>query len=172
MTPAQAIAYRAVELGAMQKEDELAAFVDELLALQPQRILEIGSFMGGTCYAWRATGAAVWSVDLNGGAAHGAAAIVGDSHDARTRAAAAAHAPYDVVFIDGDHSHAGVKQDLADYAPLAPNGLVALHDIVRRHDEPSIEVWRLWAQLPASQRRRAIITRPPTWGGIGVLYLR
>ena len=38
--------------------------------------------------------------------------------------------PYDLIFIDGDHSYEGVKQDFEIYSPLlAFGGIVAFHDI-------------------------------------------
>jgi hypothetical protein len=40
----------------------------------------------------------------------------------------------DFLFIDGDHSLAGVASDFAMYAPMVrPGGLVALHDIIPDH---------------------------------------
>lgn len=42
---------------------------------------------------------------------------------------AAGEPPLDLVFIDGDHSYAGLAEDWAGWAPLvAPGGAVALHD--------------------------------------------
>src|SRR5215210_7598791 len=43
----------------------------------------------------------------------------------------------DFLFIDGDHTYAGVKQDFELYGRLlSKDGLVALHDIAPRPDEP------------------------------------
>jgi predicted O-methyltransferase YrrM len=44
----------------------------------------------------------------------------------------------DLLFLDGDHSYAAVKQDFADWAPrLRPGGLLAMHDVVHDvHDGP------------------------------------
>lgn len=53
--------------------------------------------------------------------------IIGNSHDERTISRAAALAPFDVVFIDGDHMADGVKQDIKNYGPMAK--IVAFHDI-------------------------------------------
>ena len=54
----------------------------------------------------------------------------------------------DFLFIDGDHTYAGVKQDFELYSRLlSKDGLVALHDIAPRPDEPRIEVWKFWREL-------------------------
>jgi hypothetical protein len=38
-------------------------------------------------------------------------------------------APYDMIFLDGDHSYAAVKQDFELAADvLTPNGVLAFHD--------------------------------------------
>jgi predicted O-methyltransferase YrrM len=40
----------------------------------------------------------------------------------------------DFLFIDGDHSYAGVKKDFEDFASLVrPGGIVAFHDIIQDH---------------------------------------
>ncbi|TMK39616.1 MAG: class I SAM-dependent methyltransferase [Actinobacteria bacterium] len=60
-------------------------------------------------------------------AASGPAAIW---HIERSEETAAAWAePVDLVFIDGDHSHAGCERDWRRWGPLVrPGGLVAFHD--------------------------------------------
>jgi predicted O-methyltransferase YrrM len=45
------------------------------------------------------------------------------------RIAAARNAPVDFLFIDGDHTYEGLRDDWESWSDLmAPNGLVALHD--------------------------------------------
>lgn len=76
-----------------------------------------------------------------------------DSHSAETVELVAdilSHAPIDFLFIDGDHTYDGVKRDFELYLPLvAKGGMVALHDIHPRPEEPRIEVWRFWQELRA-----------------------
>ena len=56
--------------------------------------------------------------------------ICGDSGSARAVATAKAIGPYDLIFIDGDHSYEGATRDIATYAPmLAADGILAMHDI-------------------------------------------
>lgn len=41
--------------------------------------------------------------------------------------------PVDFVFIDGDHSFEGIRADWETWSPkVAPNGIVALHDVLPR----------------------------------------
>jgi predicted O-methyltransferase YrrM len=49
--------------------------------------------------------------------------------------------PVDLIFIDGDHSYEGVKQDFEIYAPLVrSDGLIAFHDILEHTRVPSVRV--------------------------------
>lgn len=51
------------------------------------------------------------------------------SHDPKCVSNARIEAPYDFLYIDGDHLYDGVKQDYLDYAPMVrPGGIVAIHD--------------------------------------------
>jgi predicted O-methyltransferase YrrM len=76
----------------------------------------------------------------------------------------------DFVFIDGDHSYTGVKQDFADYGTLG--GIVAFHDI-QKSDNPAMGVPQLWAELKADVPHDHIlelIDNPNQIGfGIGVI---
>lgn len=41
---------------------------------------------------------------------------------------------YNILFIDGDHSYDGVKQDWENYTPMVkPGGLIILHDVTNRN---------------------------------------
>ena len=61
------------------------------------------------------------------------------------------HGPYDLVFIDGDHSPAGVRADWQNYGPMAR--LVAFHDIDAEHGKltparlADYGVHQLWTEL-------------------------
>ncbi len=87
--------------------------------------------------------------------------IRGDSHAAETRQRVTQVLDgnaVDVLFIDGDHSYAGAKQDFESYRALVrPGGAVALHDIVPQKDHPEIEVSRLWAEIRGRYQVREFV---------------
>jgi len=56
----------------------------------------------------------------------------------------------DLIFIDGDHSYEGVKQDFLEYMScLKPGGYIAFHDILdcKEHRDINAYVSILWNQL-------------------------
>jgi predicted O-methyltransferase YrrM len=152
---------------------ELLGLVNRLQGRPLRRVCEIGTFKGGTLFLWCQLAeprARIYSVDLPGGPFGGGyherslpffqsfrkpgqtlECLRGNSHDDSMRAALERSLngdKLDFLFIDGDHTYAGVKQDFEMYLPLvAPGGLIALYDIVRRPDEPKIEVWKFWQEL-------------------------
>lgn len=68
--------------------------------------------------------------------------ICGHSHVTATAEQAAQRAPYDLLFIDGDHCLDAVRSDHAIYAPLVrQGGIVAFHDAMQI-GAPNIDVHR------------------------------
>jgi hypothetical protein len=98
--------------------------------------------------------------------------VVGDSHDPKTVAATRKLGPFDAVLIDADHAYAAVKQDWADYSPMARR-MIALHDIaedhVTRRGHP-VEVARLWREVKTQGHAHEFIA-PGSKMGIGVLVI-
>ena len=81
--------------------------------------------------------------------------------------------PLDVLFIDGDHSYDGVRDDYLLYRGLvAAGGLIAFHDIVEDNGGRywSGGVPRFWTEIKKSFRHWEFVR---DWGqggfGIGVL---
>jgi predicted O-methyltransferase YrrM len=185
-----------VRHGAIQHVDELTKFVTILRGLKPRRILEIGTAQGGVFWLFcqlvahdgmlisldlpsdqRFSGGTQQPPDLLAmkGAGQTVHAILGNSHSPempeRIRQILDGKM-LDLLFIDGDHTYAGVTSDYLMYHPLVrPGGLVAFHDIVKTPWE-GCEVDRFWAEL-AQQKdlvpRTIIGNFPSPFGGIGLV---
>jgi predicted O-methyltransferase YrrM len=78
-----------------------------------------------------------------------------DSHDLKTVSQVARLGPFDVVFIDGDHSYKGVKLDWKYYGPMGK--VVIFHDIrqPRPPENMDLEVWKFWDELKAWSQVKA-----------------
>lgn len=156
----------------MQEAIEFERLLEIYQWQKPRRVLEIGTLEGGTLYQWLKHGDClehVTCVDLPGArwgkpdtwngnmwgdwaqlADVNLSLIAGDSHDEKTITAVQEHGHYSFIFIDGDHTYSGAKQDFDTYsAMLSPNGIIALHDIVK-HDDPAVGVWQLWREIKKS----------------------
>ena len=80
--------------------------------------------------------------------------IVGDSHDraiVECLKERLAGRPIDLLFIDGDHSYASVKQDYEFYSPLTRH-IVAFHDMIGTEG-----VARFWAELWTAEKNRPFV---------------
>jgi predicted O-methyltransferase YrrM len=168
------------EHGAIQKPAELAGFLALVMDLDPlDLVVEVGSFDGGTLWAWQQICPTVVGVDLPP-AGHedtvrlntlGCQIVLGDSHADSTLATLTAlleGRPVDMMFIDGDHTYDGVKADYEMYSPLVrPGGLIGFHDICQHPSMPFVQVNRFWATLDGDLE--TFVSFPPTWGGIGVI---
>jgi len=77
----------------------------------------------------------------------------------------------DFLFIDGDHSYAGVKRDFELYSPLVgPGGLIGFHDIAPCPPERRCGVPEFWQEI---KRGRVFTEFVADWKqgafGIGIL---
>lgn len=164
--------------------------LDQLLAIverhQPRRILEVGAWDGGTLWHWLQIAEHVTVVDdrMSGtdnfcrwaaDAGTHLTLLQGLSQGSVIIARARMFAPYDLVFIDGDHTYESVAADWANYSPLvAEGGIVAFHDILAR---PGYGVDRVWAGIKGKPGTRTVeITVSPNEdpserNGIGVVWL-
>jgi predicted O-methyltransferase YrrM len=191
------LARRAQEFGAIQKPRELSQILWLVEEQRPKSVLEIGSAAGGTLYCWcrlADPGAMIVSIDLPGGS-HGGGytperaeemhslfpkdgqrlhLIQGDSHEQQTFAELEGHldgTQLDFVFIDGDHTYEGVKQDFEMYSPLVrPGGIIGVHDICTHPPEADCHVDKFWHEVRDRYRHKEFMSRPHDWGGIGVVW--
>jgi predicted O-methyltransferase YrrM len=182
----------------MQMEDELTRFMEIVGEHRPTRILEIGTARGGSffllCRMCAEDGLLIsvdlpegqfgggypsWKLPLYRSFARGRQKlhlIRGDSHAPETlRAvkAAVGDEPLDVLFIDGDHSYAGVSRDFQDYGPLVrPGGIIAMHDVVPGPAENVGGAPEFWNEI-AGRFDSRVIKSEKSQGcyGIGVIQV-
>jgi predicted O-methyltransferase YrrM len=179
----------------LQDPHEIRALLELVAENPPRRVLEIGTARGGTLFLWTRVArhdATIISIDLPGGAFGGGyhwakiplykSFATGDqtihlvranSHDLGTREKVRSITQeVDLLFIDGDHSYAGVQNDFRMYSELVrPGGIVVLHDISYPNLE-GCEVWRFWDDLKEHYPHQEIVRHPPSgWAGIGVIRM-
>lgn len=180
----------------LQNRSEIQQLLQLLAAQKPKRMLEIGTANGGTLFLFcrvAAPNATIVSVDLPGGwfgggypkwkgtlyrrfagARQKLHLIRADSHRPETFAQVErilAGEKFDFIFIDGDHTYDGVKQDYERYRELcAAHAVVGFHDVVPNAADTDCEVPRFWNELRAQQRTAEFVENPAQLGaGIGVV---
>lgn len=159
--------------GAAQDPWELGTMLEIVSrVIRPKLVFEVGSWKGGSLYAWAAIGADVVAVTLpetrdwlNDGHSYGAQIIYGNSHDDAMRdrilTVLAGRVP-DLAFIDGDHSEAGCR---ADWELCKGLGIpvIALHDVLADGD-PGVR--KVWAEVCA-RYPHVLIERPKMMAPVG-----
>lgn len=175
----------------VQIRSEIERFMEEVAQLKPRRLLEIGTARGGTFFLLsRAAAPDAWliSLDLPASRWSGVTSFVlprlvlptqrglflhADSHAPQTLATVKGllgDSRLDLLFIDGDHSYEGVKQDFELYHPLVrAGGMVAFHDIATDPLAPDCGVRRLWDEVKQTYPCREIFDEFQHGIGIGIL---
>ena len=180
----------------LQVQNEILELLYVLKNENPKIIMEIGTNIGGNLFLFSqvaASDAMIISVDLPGGKYGGGYPcwripifkmfikrkqklflVRADSHAPSTKNRVDAileGRDIDFLFIDGDHSYEGVKQDFDIFGPLVKrNGLIAFHDILPVQGQPGCGVDRLWAEIKSNNESREIINnRNQGWAGIGLI---
>jgi cephalosporin hydroxylase len=81
----------------------------------------------------------------------------------------------DLLFIDGDHSYEGVKEDFETYSAFVrPGGAILFHDIVPNSHFKDYGVDQLWREIsPRFEKRFEFIDRihPGRGAGVGLLFI-
>jgi cephalosporin hydroxylase len=131
--------------------------------------MEIGSRYGGTLYCWSqiaTSDAFILSLDWHRKdqeeemkrllstrvlPTQDFHCVWGDSHSISVKEAvgsALQDRSVDLLFIDGDHSYDGVKEDFLTYSKyVRSGGCILFHDIVPNHHFPEYGVDKFWREL-------------------------
>jgi predicted O-methyltransferase YrrM len=184
-----------------QHRAELEQFLDWLTAVIPpvSNVAEIGTLHGGTAALWSKlfTGKIV-TMDLPNGRFGGADhhfheveckkralrlsqvssrihSILGDSKSVEVRTTLREHLNgemLDLLFIDGDHTFAGVSADFLLYRNFVrPGGVIAFHDVndTPFHIAAGCMVHEFWKSVCYVYDDRNTFTVNGEWGGIGAI---
>lgn len=190
-------AVRERAISAQQVPAEIMELATLIAETKPRTIIEIGTSRGGTLFVLcrvAPPGSTIISIDMPG-AGFGEAytsrhaqlfklfpskgqvllVVTANSHSSETQRDVERLLDgkrVDLLFIDGDHSYEGVKQDFSMYFPLiAENGIVVFHDIVDDTRFKSCEVKRFWDEIKLEFRHQEIIADPDQgWAGLGVIW--
>lgn len=181
-----------------QYKIEFTAALGIFKALAPRSAIEIGVREGGSLYQWMKhshnyckflaidlPGKGRWGTDrtINAFSWKGWArklnvwldVALGDSaHPATIKLAKDfCRLTPDFVFIDGDHSEAGVWADWENFGKqtVEAGGIVMFHDIVGYRADPKIEVYKVWEGLKREHDTLELFsTANQKSRGIGVVY--
>jgi predicted O-methyltransferase YrrM len=193
-----------------QVRSEILQLAKLLQANPPKRSLEIGTNYGGTLFLLctiSPPNAMIISVDLPSGRFGGGYPrrkaplfrkfvtgdqelhlLRADSHSLRTKDRVMQildGEKLDYIFIDADHTYAGVQRDFEMYSPLVRSGgIIAFHDIVTHEQKTECQVEQFWNEVKHRYKHHEIIqevkegslpiavTRAPMeTAGLGVLFM-
>jgi predicted O-methyltransferase YrrM len=156
-----------------QVPEELDRLRDLYRERQPVRVLEIGVWHGGTLREWLAEDPDVvvavdpdpQVTDYDVGEHTQFFLVIGRSQEDHVRDQIREHAPYDWVFIDGDHAYDAVKAD-TDLAleVTRKGGLVVLHDIIWDRATGSIGPDQAFNELAHGRKHWTIVEDPEPSG--------
>jgi glycosyltransferase involved in cell wall biosynthesis/cephalosporin hydroxylase len=179
-----------------QFKKEIIELIEVVKTKKPATILEIGTATGGALFFWSQfcpVDAHLISIDLPFGQ-FGAGylsekgkflqslaretqklnLIQGNSHhqEIKTQLAELLQGKkIDFLFIDGDHSYEGVKQDFLDYKDLvSPEGIIAFHDIKQNKQDPYCQVPLFWNEIKGQYKFQELSSYE-NQNGCGIGYI-
>ena len=190
---AQCFNYADAFLQPVQVLEEITSLLEDVKKLNPKRVLEIGTCKGGTLYLWTRVArpdATIVSGDLRSDKVCGGYSrlrtpiyrrfarrqqrlhlVRADSHQIDTLEQVKrlfGGSEIDFLFIDGDHSYAGVKRDWEMYSTLVrKGGIIAFHDVASNYGETQVK--RCWDEIKDNFPHREYMVHPEGLYGIGVI---
>lgn len=171
---------------ALHNQGELTTLLALVASITPRTVLEIGTWHGGSSWAWAQLPWVEHIVTVDS-VAHPEAEkrlsgigcnvdlVIGDSLHAQTRQQvknALGDTRADVVFIDGGHLYKEARADFEHYGMFGrPGGLIVMHDTQGYPGNDTVQVPQLWAEIAAAYRTTEIIDRVGGPGGTGIVWL-
>lgn len=179
-----------------QFKKEIIELIEVIKAKKPATILEIGTATGGTLFFWSQFcpfDTHIISIDLPFGQ-FGAGylpekgkflksfarekqrldLIQGNSHHQEIKnqlKELLQGKKIDFLFIDGDHSYEGAKQDFLDYKDLvSPGGIIAFHDIKDNKQDKYCQVPSFWNEIKNDYPSKEL-TSYENQDGCGIGYI-
>lgn len=195
--------YARREFALIQQDTEILPLLKFLKKEEINSFIEIGSHKGGSFYllSQLCSGIKI-SIDLCSGCFGGIGPIEAEKRNTKLKGlfdnchfiegdtksrntwlrldAILGDNKVDLLFIDGDHTLEGVKNDWDNYRGFVkPGGLVVFHDIIdtefHRGFTPPTVVCELWSELKKTEQCTELICLPElrSWdgGGIGIVKL-
>lgn len=185
--------YGSLKYGIQQKKNEFLGLLKILDKLEKkENILEIGFYDGGTSYGFLQIFKNVYSIDISEEKEIWKEIkqeypnwnyYSMDTHKEDTKEFIRnLGIKFDCIFIDGDHSYEGVKQDYEMYKEfLSENGIICFHDILdtESHRNCGCYVHMFWNEIKECHKTTEIIDdihniekwdlKNSEWGGIGII---
>ena len=175
----------------LQIPAEITRLAEAVAALKPRIILEIGTARAGTLLIWSSLASdRVITCDLQDMSIPGelfkalpppgsdcrVTLLSGNSHAAEFRsrvAEALGGEKADFLFIDGDHTVDGVRQDYEDYKDFVrPGGIIAFHDIVENQPLETNQVYEFWKTIRDELNTEEFVADPQGQCGFGIGIVR
>lgn len=187
---------RRMQIDFPQRDWEFRPLMGCVAAMQPRNLVEVGTREGGSLFMLSRTlppGATIISVDLPGRAwgygssgakkrqvaerlrSDGFAVHLVERDSAKPETAEEVKRLLDgdlieALFLDGDHTFAGVLADFRNYQPLMKaDAPIIFHDIVQSPHTPQVEVHYLWRVLKALAPHIEFIENDKAAWGIGLV---
>jgi predicted O-methyltransferase YrrM len=178
-----------------QVQSEISDLCEIIEKAKPEIVLEIGTATGGSLFLFSrfaSPDANIVSIDLPKGPSGGfytnmaeslykkfksplqeITLLRKDSHNKETielLKKITKNKEIDFLFIDGDHSYGGVKQDYELYSPLVKKGgIIAFHDICKCLER--CDVGKFWDEVKVGKNYKELIENcNQNWAGIGVIF--
>jgi len=179
--------YRSMSIKPLQDRNEFLSFCSYVIERikSPRRVIEVGTANGGTLFLFTRimdVGSIIVSVDIHKFSnpriqlyqSFDEEKIIkivrANTFDETTPMIvydALGKVQADVLFIDANHTYAGVKNDFDKFSPLVrKGGLIAFHDI---NPDRGNGVPNFWENLKGNFEHKEFRQKLTGWGGIGMI---